>query len=273
MNNNKLIADDTLHILEHGLIANNNGTIIDIKADLDYSVKNTIFYSSDVLQSYLENQTLISKYNTIYEVKRSSSLAAIFDEVALGENNIMCLNFASAKNPGGGFINGAQAQEESIARSSGLYLTQLKDDTYYKTHRAMKSCVYTDNMIYSPAVPIFKKDNGSLLPAPIKCDFITSAAVNAGVVKQREPDMIEKIKPLMEARIDKMLALSYKYEKEVLILGAWGCGVFQNEPEMIASIFKTSLEGKYKNIFKKVIFAIYSKDINFLTFEKYLCNV
>ena len=56
-----------------------------------------------------------------------------------------------------------QAQEESIARSSGIHNCQVKNIAFYENHRAMKSCVYTDSMIYSPKVPVFRKDNGELI--------------------------------------------------------------------------------------------------------------
>lgn len=171
----------------------------------------------------------------------------------------MCLNFASAKNPGGGFINGAEAQEESLARTSALYETQLQAQDYYKIHRAMESCFYTDMMIYSPKVPVFRKDKGELLPKPVLCNFITSPAVNAGVVKRQEPERAYEIFGAMDVRTDKMLALSLKQGNETLILGAWGCGVFKNDPQEIADLFKKYLHGKYKNKFKRVVFAILTK--------------
>ena len=176
------------------------------------------------------------------------------------QNLIMCLNFASAKNPGGGFINGAVAQEESLARASGLYTSQLEAETFYKIHRGMKSCFYTDNMIYSPKVPVFRDDTGELLSKPVFCNFITSAAVNAGVVKHSEPLRVDEIIKVMAERIDKMLALALEKKNEVLVLGAWGCGVFKNSPEDIAELFKNHLNGKYKGQFRRVIFAILTKN-------------
>ncbi|MFP7656525.1 TIGR02452 family protein [Chryseobacterium proteolyticum] len=176
------------------------------------------------------------------------------------EEKLMCLNFASAKNPGGGFISGAEAQEESLARSSALYISQLEAENFYKTHRGMKSCFYTDNMIYSPYVPVFRKDKGELLEKPILCNFITSAAVNAGVVKRQEPEKADQIINAMDVRMDKMFALALNKGNETLILGAWGCGVFRNNPNDIAQLFRKYLEGKYKNRFKRIIFAVLTKN-------------
>ena len=64
---------------------------------------------------------------------------------------VLALNFASAKNPGGGFLSGAQAQEESLARASGLYLTLLQQPHYYEANRVCQTLLYTDHAIHSPA--------------------------------------------------------------------------------------------------------------------------
>jgi uncharacterized protein (TIGR02452 family) len=83
--------------------------------------------------------------------------------------------------------------------------------------------------------------------------------VNAGVVKRQEPERIHEIFGAMGVRADKMLALALHQGYETLILGAWGCGVFKNDPNKIAELFKKRLHGKYKNKFKRVVFAILTK--------------
>jgi uncharacterized protein (TIGR02452 family) len=92
------------------------------------------------------------------------------------------------------------------------------------------------------------------------CNFITSPAVNAGVVKRQEPERADEICDAMDIRMDKMLALALNHANETLILGAWGCGVFRNDPEEIAGLFKKHLHGKYKNKFKRVVFAVLTKN-------------
>ena len=99
----------------------------------------------------------------------------------------LVLNFASAKNPGGGFLNGARAQEESLARASALYPT-IVNSPMYAHHRAHGDCMYTSWMIYSPAVPVFRDDDtNALLEEPYACAFLTTPAPNAGVVLERKP--------------------------------------------------------------------------------------
>lgn len=89
--------------------------------------------------------------------------------------DLSLLNYASARNPGGGFINGAKAQEEDVARCSGLYpcvVTQL--DAYYAINRAQRSLLYTHHLIYSPGVPFFRTRSRDLLAKAFEAAVITA---------------------------------------------------------------------------------------------------
>jgi uncharacterized protein (TIGR02452 family) len=173
-------------------------------------------------------------------------------------HKIGVLNFASARNPGGGFLNGAQAQEESLARSSALYKSLLKCPDYYDFHRAYHSLLYSDRTIYSPSCPVFKNDDGTLLEQPYFVDFITSPAPNAGQVQRKQPQDIGKIEEVLQIRGSKILSLAAYRGCDALILGAWGCGVFQNDPSMVARMFADLLltKGQFWGRFKSVIFSV-----------------
>ncbi|MFN1218346.1 TIGR02452 family protein [Chryseobacterium kwangjuense] len=258
---NKGMAKDTLDILAKKYYINKENEKISIEKELEVCKKGTVLFSSEDLAEISKSELPETNFETLFEVWNFSSLKAIL-KLAEEENQekIMCLNFASAKNPGGGFISGAEAQEESLARTSALYETQLQAGHYYKIHRNMESCFYTDMMIYSPKVPVFRKDKGELLSKPVLCNFITSPAVNAGVVKRQEPEREGEIYGAMDIRMKKMFALALNQGNETLILGAWGCGVFKNDPQEIADLFKKHLRGKYKNKFKRVVFAVLTKN-------------
>ena len=90
----------------------------------------------------------------VIEVTNESSLSA---SRRLG-GDAACLVFASAKNPGGGFLNGARAQEESIARVSALYACQTSVPQFYALPRQAQDLRYSDRVIYSPRVPVFRPD-------------------------------------------------------------------------------------------------------------------
>ncbi|HLM59574.1 MAG TPA: TIGR02452 family protein, partial [Pyrinomonadaceae bacterium] len=101
--------------------------------------------------------------------------------------------------------------------------------------------------------------DGSLIQAPYLVSILTSPAVNAGVIKQRETDKIHLIEPVNTERARKILWIANREKHKILILGAWGCGVFQNDPQMIARIFNELLKGEFANCFERVIMAIYDK--------------
>ncbi len=259
------IARDTLQILEQGYYTNSKGKKVDITAIQQYAEEGTILYTPEALNT-LVNKLLLedTDYTTTFEVNDLTTLDAV-RKVFKDDGNIICLNFASARNPGGGFLNGSQAQEESIARATGLYPCQLKAEAYYTKNRAFTSCLYTEHMIYTPSVPILKDEKGVLLENFSYCSVLTAPAVNSGAVQRNEPQNVHKIEPYMKRRIDRVLAICKYHEYDTLVLGAWGCGVFRNDPNTIAQIFYEYLTGKYKNQFKKIIFAIYSKDEKFIT--------
>lgn len=249
-----MIAQDTLSILDQGYYINDNGERMDIAGLVQHAAGNTKLFTPEELEQLAKSVAQKGNFTTEYLVINETTLNAARQVSGSGE--VLVLNFASAKNAGGGFLGGAVAQEESIARASGLYPCLLKAPAYYHYHRTHRSCIYSDHMIYTPAVPVFKFEDGSLMEKPVTINIVTSAAVNAGVVRQQETSKVHLIEPMMRTRIEKLLALCYENKQTSLVLGAWGCGVFQNDPEMIAGLFHEALHGKFKGVFERVTFAV-----------------
>lgn len=173
-------------------------------------------------------------------------------------SKIGVLNFASAKNPGGGFLEGSQAQEESLARSSGLYHSLLKCPEYYSFHRGEESLLYSDRIIYSPNCPVFRTDSGTLLDRFYTVDFITSPAPNAGAIAINQPENTARIPEVLRDRGKKVLTIAGDRGCDALVLGAWGCGVFRNDPSMVAQMFADLLleKGELAGKFKTVLFSV-----------------
>jgi uncharacterized protein (TIGR02452 family) len=189
---------------------------------------------------------------------------AATEETGNKQGKIACLNFASAKNPGGGFQSGAQAQEESLTRASSLYPTLTKYfSEMYEYNRSRKTLLYSDYMIYSPNVVFFKNDADELLKNPYIMDILTSPAVNIGAMKQNSDEVFLAEKTML-SRIDKILSVFLMQKVENIILGAWGCGVFQNNPQDVARYFAHFLKGggKYEKCFQTIVFAVFDKSIN-----------
>ncbi len=166
------------------------------------------------------------------------------------------LNFASAKNPGGGFLNGARAQEESLARASALYAC-IEGRAMYAHHRASSDCLYTSWMIYSPDVPVLRDcPSGELLETPYLASFLTAPAPNAKVVLERDPSRAAEVIAEMRARVERSLAIAALHGHTKLVLGAWGCGVFGNDPKVVADAYAEQLAGAYHGVFQEIVFAI-----------------
>lgn len=266
--NRRMIAENTLTLLERGFFENKEGELIDIKSIQKRAEQNTKVYNPLMSDELIQNRNSNSlTTSTIFNVTNESTLDAVRRLIDEGNENIACLNFASAKNPGGGFLGGSQAQEESLARSTGLYNCLLKGEEYYRENRKFKSCFYTDYMIYSPVVPILKNEEGLLLEKLYTASIITAPAVNKGVLKKGKITGVEEV---MKQRIEKVLAVFLENGHKNIVLGAWGCGVFQNDPKDISLYFKEVIEAKFKNEFEKITFAIYASGTHFI--KPFLAN-
>ena len=191
--------------------------------------------------------------STIIHINECSTIAAAisYNEKHTGMKKICILNFASSTKPGGGYLNGRGAQEETLCRQTLLYPT-LKGSFMYTFNKSNGSKPEgSDSMIYSPNVHVIRDDNYNRI-RPFTVNVISSPAVD------NRSGNIHHSKEIMENRIRKIILLAAAEKNDVLILGAFGCGVFKNDPFESATIFKKILvdEG-FKNHFDSVIFPIY----------------
>ncbi|GGS70180.1 TIGR02452 family protein [Streptomyces cinerochromogenes] len=194
---------------------------------------------------------------TVFEVTGESSLEAA-RRLADASAPVAVLNFASARNPGGGYLNGAQAQEEALCRASALHTCLLTARAFYDHHRADRDPFYTDRVIHSPAVPVFRDDRGRLLAEPFPAGFLTAAAPNAGVIRRTAPERAAAIPGALAERAERVLETAAAHGYRRLVLGAWGCGVFQNDPAQVAGAFRTLLGpgGRFARTFEHVVFGV-----------------
>src|SRR5262249_43070383 len=168
------------------------------------------------------------------------------------------LVFASAKNPGGGFLGGAQAQEESLARASALYACQRTVPEFYDFHRQQGDLRYSDRVIYSPAVPVFRDDTGTLLEEPYPVSFLTCAAPNLGAILRNQPGDAGTVPDVLAAPAGRVLRIAAARGHRRLGLGAWGCGVFGNDPAVVAAAFAGQIvrAGRW---FDRIVFPVHDR--------------
>ncbi|MFC1405079.1 MULTISPECIES: TIGR02452 family protein [Streptacidiphilus] len=192
------------------------------------------------------------------EVTAEGSLAAAQRLFRAGPGEIAVLNFASARNPGGGYLRGAKAQEEDLCRHALLYHCLLQAPEYYAAHRASDDLLYSDRVIWSPGVPVIRDEDGGLLAEPFPVSFLTSPAPNAGQVLRRSPGAGAEIRAVLRRRAARVLAVAAHHRVRRLVLGAWGCGVFANDPAEVASAFRDLLVpgAELRSAFDEVVFAV-----------------
>jgi uncharacterized protein (TIGR02452 family) len=184
----------------------------------------------------------------------SAAARRLYDE---GVRDTLALNFASARNVGGGFLGGAQAQEEDLCRCSALYVCLETQPAYYEANRAHRSCLYTDHAIWSPQVPFFRDDTLALVERPYLVSVLTMPAPNAAELNKR-PEAGAELEATLHTRALKVLQIAAHRQHRTLILGAWGCGAFRNDPEVASAAFAAALE-RTAGSFDRVVFAIFER--------------
>lgn len=255
------IAYNTIDICEERHYTTYNGTTVSIEDVLDYSIIKTVFIDSDDV--IVKNHDIT---NVSIELTDETTSAAAR---RLSNKNVVVLNFASAITPGGGFLHGARAQEEDLCRVSGLYACLTGAGTpYYDNNKQHKSVIvdsklYTDGILYSPLVPFFRDENYVCLDAPFLVSVVTCPAPNVCAGDPQSSDIISTFR----RRIDRVLSVMSSFGHKNIILGAWGCGAFRNDPALVAVLFRQILETNNYG-FEKVTFAVPDKNsFNYIAFK------
>lgn len=257
----KETATETLQILDAGYFFAPDGRLVDIEPALTEAVEKTRLYTPEQALAVLERlNPAPAQLATIEVTDETTQIAArrLVESESIAD--LALLNFASARNAGGGFINGAKAQEEDLCRCSGLYPCLISQRGYYEANRENESAIYTDHLVYSPSVPWFRTRSRDRPDTVFLASVITAPAPNAGVVLSREPDALPKIEAALRRRAGLVLAVAVDNGHRTVLLGAWGCGVFHNDPALVADAFGRWLESdKFAGAFDRVVFAIYDR--------------
>ena len=209
------------------------------------SVQNTEIYDNKVP---LPSNLTIRSLNDCEPIRvvPYDTVSALFK---YGSGTTTVLNFASFRHPGGGYISGAVAQEEALCTESFLYnvLVKFQNSFYAENNSFRCNSMYKNRALYSPKI-LFQKEQQQF-----SCDVLTCAAPNRSGTNVSA----EENTRVLDSRIKFVLDIALAHDPDVLILGAFGCGVFGQDPAQVASVFKkylTATDLSYH--FKKVIFAI-----------------
>ena len=238
---------------ERSLIAKKHTELMEnTKTDLiEGSVAETKIYESCAIQTRTVPAT--------FKLLNTDSVSAIMMQD--GSKRTGVLNFASFKEPGGKFLEGSSAQEESLCHKSFLYnvLKEFQDSYYDINKKYLNRALYLDKALYTPNIEFTQNDNTKFV------DVITCAAPNWTVAnKYCNVTPLENYRAL-SSRIKFIKNIAYDNNLDVIILGAYGCGVFGQDPETVAKL----IHQHFKSSIPEVILAVPGKDRNYQAFANY----
>ena len=220
----------TTYVNETTELRNNNTEIYDVVRDIDFT-------PNPHMTVRVENDGTVSAGS----------------KSAIRGRKTAILNFADGIEPGGLVLVGETTQEENICRCSNLYAsltTEKAYNEYYKVNAKAVSGVYTDRIIYSKDVTFFKDDVTYADVSPYKMDVITCPAPSTKITNRDTEYSV------IYSRLENIIKSAVINNVDTLILGAWGCGAFGQDPILICRCFNELLK-KY-NAFNEVIFAVRS---------------
>ena len=243
--------------------AHTHDMMIKYEKETTESVKNSKIYYSKNEISNVREPAPTTNHPAVELWDKDSVTAALKLRIEHPDSKICILNFASYKNPGGKFIEGSSAQEESLCHASNLYNILLRfDKVYYASHRekgATNRSLYYDEAIYTPNV-IFSNN---------KFDVLTCAAPNWSAASRFGVSLDENNKAL-KSRIEFIKAILEENKVDIAILGAWGAGVFGQNPATVATYFKT--EFNHSSI-STIVYSIPDKNsTNYKAFKEVICG-
>lgn len=280
------VATENEGIAERGSYRAPGGGLVDLAGPLAAARAGTVSYAPAELDALVSaGGPGPGPLAGAVEVTAEGSIPAARRLVEAGAGPVGVLNFASARNPGGGYLRGSRAQEEDLCRSALLYTCLVEAPDYYEAHRASRDLRYSHRVIVSPGVPVIRGEGGELLARPYPVTFLTSPAPNAGQLALRaeaaaagtgagadadpDPEGAElngavdangavDVRGVLAERAERVLAAAAQHGIRALVLGAWGCGVFRNDPAQVAEAFEGAL-ARYGAAFDRVVFAVWDR--------------
>jgi len=243
------------------------GSIEALKTSIESSIEGQTFFAADSQSKAVEERRFAST-KLLLQNKRSF-------QAAVGLEGRVCVhNFASFTHPGGGVAKGSTAQEECLCRISTLYPCLNSDyalSNFYSRHKGFGSPLFNSDVLYTPGVKVFKTDAVMPMTLPenlwYDVDVVTCAAPNLMKVRISDKELLS----IHTERLGRIFNAAYAVGADSLVLGAFGCGVFKNNPKIVAQA-SVEVAGMYDGCFDRIVFAIPASNdnSNYWEFERAL---
>jgi uncharacterized protein (TIGR02452 family) len=256
------IAKETNAIVEAGEYVSPSGRVVALRDAIDRAVTSTRVLREAELEA--KKPTAPNHARVHLWPMRSGACAQRL--LAQGAHKVALLNYANGTTPGGSYLGGSRAQEESLCRCSALYrcLTSERAKPFYDDNIALKSEMSLGNLIVSDDVPFFRDEDLNLLEDPFVTTVITGAAPRVVGLKLDERSLLPAI---FARRTRYVFAAAADAKCDAVIVGPWGCGAFRNDPKVVAAAFADAVN-IWRGAFKDIVFATWGHDDNRIAFEQ-----
>jgi len=286
MRDNISVLEDTLSVFDHGTYMMPDKTVKKTKLNKEQAKQIQVFLPDEVRKikdSDERGVIMMGRVGVGCENMDSFTLARkryidckyMFHE---GSKPILVLNLANPVNPGGGVRRGAKAQEEDLCRKSSLLLSleSREASKYYQYNASLNTYMGSDAVMITPQVEIIKDENGNYLEDSVIVSVMTCAAPMLrngleGMTEQQYKDMLYN-------RICGMFAIAGHLGYEILVLGAFGCGAFQNDAKIVSDLFYKAMK-EYKlgirgigAMFRRIDFAVLDNSPNQYNYNEFNRN-
>jgi uncharacterized protein (TIGR02452 family) len=208
----------------------------------DKVLESTLLTSKALSTKFNEKEIISSKSFKLQISKQDTLNAAKTMIESLPEGTkVGILNFGSPKRPGGGWEGSAVAQEECLFRRSNYFKT-LKESFYPRRDTSV---------VFSPEITVHYDDNLEELEQ----DFNVCAVMAAALPRKSRTKFEEQEYKFTNQLITNVVLAFITNGCQNIILGALGCGVFNNPSDEVAKIFNFVLK-EYSSWFDNIHFAI-----------------
>jgi uncharacterized protein (TIGR02452 family) len=259
------IAQENVAIFAARSYTSASGSRVDLSSAIEHCVQTQRTFNP---QTSFGNPPPPGPHAASIEVTQETTTAASHRLVVDLGLRTAALNFANCLHVGGGFLSGAIAQEEAVCRSSVLYsLLSEQPEMYVESRKRKNGYLFRDYIIFSPDVPVIRDDQCDLIDRWFPVSFITAAAPDL----RHRAIAPHRVHAALDSRIRKIVQCAVQHRAQAIVLGAFGCGAFRNDPTDVAQIFKKVLiDEMFVTYFEKVVFAVYGRDDNYGIFSDVL---
>lgn len=280
------MLNDTLSILRRGYYQL-NGKRVNLKLSVSQMKEISVFLPDDIQRISKETQ-----FQHVYMSGRVGISCENMDSFTLtrkqmemadillpeGHQPVLVLNLANPVNPGGGVRRGAKAQEEDLCRKSSLLLSLESDmaQAYYNYNKSLHTYMGSDAIMITPQVEIIKDENGELLPESVIVSVMTCAAPM--ITEGKEGMSEQEYQSMVYNRIMGMLVVAAHLGYQMVVLGAFGCGAFGNDAEIVSDLFYKVMKDfdyngmKLKDFFRRIDFAVMDHSRSQYNFKQFARN-